>query len=200
MSYLERKVSLNEEDEALKQSRQIIEEYEINPFTMLVIPVNYGSRVYSKIYELEEECLSPFKPFDIIKEGCEFFGVPYEGRKNGTKKLIGATRKIPIAISPTNSIYFFPTTSPDRLQCMWVALEHIVDFKRVGKNTTLVTFKNNQKFEIPISFGSFQNQFSQTIKLKSKLNQRIENTNQKLAYINKKRNYEASERIGHYDL
>lgn len=65
----------------MRQEKQIIEEYEINPYTMAVLPINYGSRTYSKIIEIEDECVSPFKPLYIVKVSCEFFGVTYEGSK-----------------------------------------------------------------------------------------------------------------------
>ncbi|USK56526.1 competence protein ComK [Cytobacillus solani] len=57
----------------------LIDEYEINPNTMVVMPLAYGSKIYSQIWELEDEFISPFKPIDIIKKSCTFFGSSYEG-------------------------------------------------------------------------------------------------------------------------
>ena len=57
----------------------LIEEYEINPYTLLIKPIQYGSEMYSQIFELEDQFISPFKPLDIIKRSCEYFGSSYEG-------------------------------------------------------------------------------------------------------------------------
>lgn len=53
-----------------KQMTGIIEEYEINPCTMMITPTSYGSKTYSQIIELKDEFLYPFRPIDIIKKSC----------------------------------------------------------------------------------------------------------------------------------
>lgn len=174
--------------------KKLIEEYEINPFTLVVMPISYGSKVYSKILELEDQYLSPFKPIDIIKKSCQFFGSSYEGRKEGTKELIGVTHKVPISISPPHFIYFFPTTSPENIQCIWIAHEHIMDFKKGKKDSTIVTFRNKESLEIPISASSFQNQLIRTVMLRSKLNQRHEETEVKKKSITYTFELKASEK------
>ena len=96
-------------------SHSFIEEYEINPQTMAIFPVEYGSKIYSKILEEDDEVLSPFKPLDIIKKSCQYFGASFDGRREGTRELIGITHKAPIVIDTNTSIYFFPTTSPVKI-------------------------------------------------------------------------------------
>ena len=44
------KIANGVEDMKLKQ----IEEYEINPFTMFIKPSVYGSKIYSEIFEVED--------------------------------------------------------------------------------------------------------------------------------------------------
>lgn len=183
----------------MRQEKQIIEEYEINPYTMAVLPINYGSRTYSKIIEIEDECVSPFKPLYIVKVSCEFFGVTYEGLRNGTKKLIGANHKVPIAICPVNNIYFFPTSSPDNtMKCAWIGYEHILDFRKGRNGKTIVFFKNNLELEIDISLSSFQNQMIRTVMLKSKLSQRLEETRKKVPYRSNVRVMESLEKYRDY--
>lgn len=160
-----------------------IEEYEVNPYTMFIKPVVYGSKVYSQIFELEDEFLSPFKPIEIIKKSCEYFSSSFEGRKNGTKQLIGITHKVPIAIDPSNYIYFFPTTSPNRSECIWISHEHVLNFERLAPDQTKVTFQNRKSFAIPISHSSFENQLLRTALLRTKLMQRIGQTERKSFYL-----------------
>lgn len=176
-----------------------IEEYEINPCTMFIKPFVYGSKVYSQVYEMDEEFISPFKPLEIIKKSCEYFGSSYEGRKDGTRQLIGITHKVPIVIDSTNFIYFFPTTSPNRPECIWISHEHVLHHSKTANDDTLVTFQNKQSFPIPVSFSSFENQLLRTALLRTKLMQRIEQMERKSFYfLNRPRQLEASERKPNY--
>ena len=171
-----------------------IEEYEVNPFTMFVKPIVYGSKIYSEIFEVEDEFLSPFKPLDIIRNSCEYYGSDYEGRRNGTKLLVGYAHKIPIAIDPTNRIFFFPTTSPSRQECIWISHEHVKDYERVNPQETLILFNNNQSFKFPVSCSSIISQLERTAYLRTKLMQRIEYNEKKSFYLlQRPRAMEASE-------
>lgn len=160
-----------------------IEEYEVNSCTMFLKPVEYGSKIYSQVYELEDDFLSPFKPLEIVKKSCDYFGVDYESRKRGTKQLIGYSRKIPIVIEPTNRIFFFPTTSPDRPECIWISHEHVENYRRIAPHQTLITFQNKQSHLFSVSFSTIEGQMLRTAFLKTKLLQRIEGHERKLSYI-----------------
>ncbi|MFB6465251.1 competence protein ComK [Cytobacillus sp. Hz8] len=171
------------------EKNQILGDYEINPSTMAIFPYNYGSKLYSKIYELEQEFLSPFKPLDNVKKGCRFFGVSYEGRKEGTKELLGLSHKLPIAVEPTNSIYFFPTSSPNKPHCIWLAHEHIMSVQRVDRNHSMIIFRNKKALTIPVSVSSLNNQLYRTSMLRTKLAQRIAETERKAFYMLNKPTY-----------
>ncbi|MFC5735744.1 competence protein ComK [Cytobacillus gottheilii] len=164
-------------------SKSIIEEYEINPNTMLIRPIQYGSKTYSQIFELDEEVTSPFKPLDIIKEGCRFFGSSYEGRKEGTKQLTGITHKAPITIDSTNYIYFFPTASAHNIECTWISAEHIFSHKRIEGGETEITFRNKLSLRLPVSYNTFTNQLLRTALLKTTLMSRIEESERKTIYF-----------------
>jgi len=174
-----------------------IEEYEVNPFTMFIQPKKYGNKIYSHIIEFEDEFLCPFKPLDIIKNSC--FGSDYEGRRNGAKLLINAKHKIPIAIDPTNNLYFFPTASPSREESIWISLDHIKDFRRIAPKETLIIFRNKQSFIIPVPFSTIYNQVSHTATLKWKHMQKIEYNQKKSFYLmNRPLALEASEKSEKY--
>lgn len=184
-----------------REISSLIDEYEINPNTMAVMPLAYGSKIYSQIWELEDEFISPFKPIDIIKKSCTFFGSSYEGRKEGTRQLTGITHKAPITIDPTNFIYFFPTTSASNSKCIWISSEHILSYHRVDRGNTEVKFKNKQSKIIPVSFNSFNNQVLRTALLRTTLISRIEESERKALYFyNGTRNAGASERASNYRI
>lgn len=169
--------------ESMIGSATLIEEYEINRFTMMIMPESYGSKIFSKVYELEDEFISPFKPIDIVKKSCVYYGASFDGRKEGTRELIGVTHKAPIAIDPTNNIYVFPTTSPNRPQCIWIAPEHVLHHQRIGPSKTFVIFRNKQEFELSVPLSTFESQLHRTARLQIKLMQRIEETERKSLYF-----------------
>ena len=84
------------------------------------------------------------------------------------------THKAPIIIDPYTSIYFIPTTSPTRQDCIWISHDHISSKHKGKNNNTIVSFRNNQSFEIPVSFSSFSNQLSRTAQLRISFQQNIE--------------------------
>ena len=161
------------------KKKEINEEYEINPLTAAIVPLQYGSKLFSQIHQLDQEFYSPLKPLELIKMSCRLFGSGYEGRKEGSRQLIGITHKIPIIIDATNIMYFFPTTSPNNPQCSWISHEHVLHYDRIDSTSTLVTFRNKKSLVIPISIYSFQNQMLRTAFLRTKLMQRIDGFDRK---------------------
>lgn len=167
----------------IREHRSHIEEYEVNPYTMLILPVLYGSKIYSQVIEYEDEFLSPYKPIDIIKKSCQYFGSSYEGRKDGTRQLTGITHKVPIIIDPNSFIYFLPTTSPTNPQCIWISHGHVLDHRRIDTHTSEVLFRNKKSFTLPISYHSLENQLLRTALLRTRLTQRMEETEKKASYM-----------------
>jgi competence protein ComK len=176
-----------------------IDEYEISPFTMFIKPVSYGSKIYTHIFEIEDEFLSPFKPIEIIQKSCEYFGATFKGKQEGSTLLTGVTHKVPIVIDPMNLIYFFPTTSPKRPECIWIAHDHVIKHQRHSPTETVVTFQNRKTYTFPISFNSFENQILRTAFLRTKMMQRMEMLEKKSFYLMNRPQYmEAMERGGGY--
>lgn len=174
----------------MAEKETMIEEYEINTETMMILPIEYGSKIYSHIYEIEGEAVSPFKPLEIIKNSCRFFGASYEGRKEGTRQLTGITHKAPITIDPTNLIYFFPTASATNPNCIWISNEHVLHYRPHEGGQTEVTFRNRRTHIIPVSHNIFQNQILRTVLLKDTLSSRIEETERKSLYFLKRKKAE----------
>ncbi|GHH98531.1 competence protein ComK [Neobacillus kokaensis] len=175
-----------------------IEYYEINSCTMSIMPVQYGGKIFSKIMEGDEEFIAPFKPIDLMKKNCSYFGVSFESRKKGTTELIGYTRKVPIVIEPANHLFFFPTTSPNSLECVWISHEHVESFRRVGPQQTLITFSNKQSYVFQVSYGTVESQMLRTALLKTKLLQRIEGNQKKSFYLHGPKLSKASENFSEY--
>lgn len=82
-------------------------EFQFDSMIMAIIPEQYGSKLYSRVLKTDGEVLIPYSPLEVIKKSCHLYASSFEGRKEGTKELIGVTHKPPIVIDPIQSIYFF---------------------------------------------------------------------------------------------
>ncbi|OCA90048.1 MULTISPECIES: competence protein ComK [unclassified Bacillus (in: firmicutes)] len=159
------------------------EDYEISPFTFAVVPVEYGSKTYSKVIEFDEEILVPFRPSEVVKSSCDYFGADYPGRCQSTKKLLGISHKVPISLEPANRLFFFPTTSPAKESCIWLSYEHIVSRVKIDATKTQINFHNKQSIVVPVSYSIIENQMLRTAMLKSKLLQTLAETERKTHYL-----------------
>jgi competence protein ComK len=159
--------------ENMKDKSRILEEYEVNPHTLMLKPIEYGAKTFTEIIEMEDIILSPFKPMDILKKSCEFFGSSYQGRKDGTKELTGISYKAPIMLNPQMSMFLFPTTSPVKSECMWISHSHVTSYSAAENGQTSVTFQNRESHLIPISYSSFENQMLRTSNLRIAYSQRV---------------------------
>ena len=144
--------------------------YEINYDTQAILPININC---SKIIENEEEYVINNSTLNVLEHSCEYFGSSYEGRKEGTKKLLGITHKSPIIVEESRKIIFFPTTSPDNKDCIWINLEKIENYYKIENNRSAIKFKNGNIMEFDISYGSLSNQILRATRLKYILEDRI---------------------------
>lgn len=55
--------------------------YEVNPHTMIILPLKTKSGVQSEVFELNDHRISSFTPLFLIKTSCQYFGSSYEGTK-----------------------------------------------------------------------------------------------------------------------
>ena len=144
--------------------------YEITYDTQAIIPISESK---SKAIENNEEYIIDSNTLNIMEHSCEYFGSSYEGRKEGTKKLLGITHKSPIIVEESRKIIFFPTTSPENENCIWINLEKIENYYRLEKQISAIKFKNGDILELNISFGSLSNQILRASRLKYILEERI---------------------------
>ena len=145
-------------------------DYEITYDTQAIVPI---SETKSKAIENNEEYIVDNNALEIMEHSCEYFGSSYNGRKEGTKKLLGITHKAPIIVEESRKMIFFPTTSPDNEECIWVNLEKIENYYRLDKQLSAIKFKNGDILEVNISFGSLSNQILRASRLKYILEERI---------------------------
>lgn len=163
----------------VKEKKKSVENYIINRFTMAVLPDS--SNTCTEILEYEENLVVQKRTMEVIDQSCRYFGSSYNGRKDGTKDLMGVTHKPPIVIDPANTIYFFPTTSSTRPQCAWLSHGYVKDYySETEHDNTVVTFTNGKQITLTMSVGSFENQLFRTAQLRTIISSRIEQEQRKM--------------------
>ena len=144
--------------------------YEITYDTEMIIPVSNNE---SKVIEKDDEYIVELNTLKILEHSSEYFGSSFEGRKEGTKKILGITHKSPIIVEESRKIIFFPTNSPERKDCAWINLEKIDKYYKVDNKTSSILFKCGKIVNLNISYGSLTNQILRATRLKFILEDRI---------------------------
>lgn len=142
--------------------------YQININTLAIVPYEDNK---TNIIENNKNIIFNSGVKTVINDNCCYFGSSYEGRRIGTKKIIGVNYKAPIIIEESADLVFFPTTSPRLNECIWLSLKNIKDYKKNGKKTIL-TFVNDSQIIINMSYNSFDNQILRAARLQMMLKNR----------------------------
>jgi|SRR5690606_23032667 len=150
------------------RKKYLVEEYEINPSTYMLIPYIRENELWTRVVEDDCYVLTPESPIKIINRCCSYNGTDFNGRRNGTKALINVTHKPPILLDPHTSIYIFPTKSPFHQDCIWIVADQVEHYWKQDKSTTLVEFQNKETMEVPVSNYVFKSQISRAAELRVK--------------------------------
>jgi len=147
-------------------------EYAINESTLAVIPTE---NLKCKILEGKKSYNLNNKSFKVIEHSCEYFGVSYKARVQGSYKLIKSRYKVPIIIEEASGMVVFPITSQYKNNNFWLSYSNILEYYPCNrkKGNTVIRFKNGFKIEIPVSFYSFNNQFLKASRLSSVVSDRM---------------------------
>ena len=141
----------------------IFESYEINQHTLALLPARHID-YETIVLQNHDEWYVRQTPLEIIQRACLEGGSSYDGRRKAVIHFTGAKKKVPIPINPWKNIYAFPTHSPHLFECSWIFQPHIRNISPSPKDpqTTVITFYNGKKIEIPISHYSMKQQMLRT--------------------------------------
>jgi len=140
----------------------MINKYEFSRGTLAIVPNDSDT---SLVLEDNERYIVQDKPFNIMEESCRYFGSSYEGRKEGSKSILGAEYKVPIVIEDSSNLIAFPTTSPFADDCCWISLKRVDNIYKIDNGNTKIVFDNNEEIIVPCSFRSVENQLSRASRL-----------------------------------
>ena len=133
--------------------------YFINDKTLFIKSENEWR---TKICEKEKAFSVNQNHFSIIKDTCNNNRTSYENMIKISEKLISKHYKMPLYLDKERNNLFFPTKSNASNNCYWISYQNLVSFIKKGPSTVLV-FKDNVKFKIPVSYNIINNQFSRCL-------------------------------------
>lgn len=145
-----------------------LEFYYVNRATCAIVPID---KSVSKVYELGKIYIVNKSVKDIIGESCNYFGSSFQGRCDGSRKILNMNYKLPIVIDDFNNLIFFPTNSPRFGQCLWISLNNISAYVKVKDKSKLI-FYNDVSLELEISYYSLENQIFRATMLDSLMRKR----------------------------
>ncbi len=146
----------------MENMRKVLSTYIIDERTMIILPKVTPSQLCSIVREEDDEFIVLQTPTEIVAHSCYFYGVNYKGRISSTEALTGVTHKPPIAVSPQDTLFFFPTISSSRYDCIWISHNHVKEVHKVSEKKVRVSFFNHDSFTLDISMRSFKNQLHRT--------------------------------------
>ena len=144
------------------------QEYEINASTLAIIAVDDNT---SKVIEKEDVFYVQDSAINIIDISCKYFGSTYNGRFEATKSLLGFCYKLPIIVEESRNMIFFPTTSPRVNGCIWIALNHILEFRK-NNDKSYIIFSNGFNMDLDVSYGTIENEILRATRLDSLISKR----------------------------
>ena len=142
--------------------------YEINEDTLALVPtVNDNVRVYEMdtTFDFNGSCN------EIMDNSCKYYGSTYEGRRIGSRYILGASYKLPIIVEESKNLIFFPTESPLLPSCIWISLNNIEKYEKKDLKT-VIFFKNGIHITIDSSYRIIENQVLRATRLESLLRKR----------------------------
>jgi len=81
------------------------------------------------------------KPSVTLERWANLFGLGLSGSTAAFRQQLAIKQKIPVLIDPFRQIYFFPTLSPQAVDCHWINASQVKHIKSSGFHST-ITFND----------------------------------------------------------
>ena len=180
---------------------KLYKEFIMNYETILFSPKNneYG-RIYTKILEKDRLYLVDMGPTDLMDANLKYYGSSLKGASDGASMILGGVSMTPVIVNERRGIYWFPSKSPTKVDCVWFALHHIKHYHSVVKGKTVVTFNNGSTFDLDISYYSFDKKVKRAYKLKGKMEGRTNEIPSRVAESRTKYHFNKNDQNLNYDI
>ena len=110
--------------------------------------------------------------FKLIKKSCRWYGNSYNIHRQFVIDKFNFYIKTPIIVSNDDRMIFFPTTSPNSKDCIWVSYNNVDRYVK-EKEYTKIYFKGGKILNISASYTTIDNQITRCIRIEKYLNDRM---------------------------
>lgn len=117
-------------------------------------------------FTVEIEC------FRLLKKSCRWYGNSYNIQRQFVIDKFNFYIKTPIILSKDDKMIFFPTTSPNSKDCIWVSYNNVDRYVK-EKEYTKIYFKGGKILNISASYTTVDNQITRCIRIEKYLNDRL---------------------------
>ena len=114
-------------------------------------------------FNVEIEC------FKLIKKSCKWYGNSYDMQRKFIVDKFNFYIKTPIIVSDYSKMMFFPTTTPNSKECIWISYNNVDRYIK-KENYTQIYFKGGKILNISASYNTIDNQITKCIKIEKFLN------------------------------
>ncbi|WP_163537113.1 competence protein ComK [Gracilibacillus sp. YIM 98692] len=161
---------------------------EVSPRTLAVIGKKKDGQFFTNVmeYNQEDDYQTTWSAQKVMDMTCHEFGISLRGLIEGSRILSGITHKPPIAIDRLSGMYFFPTESPLKKTCTWIAHTHVKQVDNIAKRKCRIVFRNGRSIIIEASYATLINQLYRTAQYRYLLNNKMEDLLQSSPFIAEK--------------
>lgn len=137
---------------------------------LLMISFNKKNKKSICLYENNKKKSVSKLPTTILEELCLKNGSSFNGREESFRYLTGAKQKPGVLISERTQDLYFPTTSKDNPQCVWILYNRIFRVNRYQEIKTKVLFTDGTSTILPLDIRVVLNQIKRRELFLEKIN------------------------------
>jgi competence protein ComK len=112
-------------------------------------------------------------PQKLIDESLKKFGSSLRGSLDGSKEIIGNKNMRPIVINAYLGIFLFPSKSPNKPDCVWFSLLHVLNTESIDRNKTKVYLSYGHTLIIDMKESNFNRRLNRTLELRRKISENM---------------------------
>ena len=127
---------------------------------------------HTRVIEGSKTFLVRQSPEKILDETLQFLGSSFDGAMRGSKAILGNKYRLPISISPSQGITWFPCNSFRSQESIWLANSHIEYLERILPSETIVHMSQGHVLNISMRKKQIEERMGRSAILQSKLKER----------------------------
>ncbi len=105
----------------------------------------------------------------FLRRCCKIYGHSYDIQRQFVIDNFNYYIKTPIIVSEYDNLIFFPTTSPNSKNCIWIAYSNVDRYVKEN-DYTKIYFKGGKILNISASFTTIDSQITKCIKIEKFIN------------------------------